>query len=300
MEDSIKKSFQVGSGGRLTVDSERGSIEVQAADNNNVEVEVIRKGSDKILKDFEIEFDQDGNDANIQARLKRDVKSFWGWIGGSRLKVRYLISVPRKYNVDLKTMGGSISVGDLEGEVKGDTAGGSLHFGQVKGPVRGKTLGGSITLDGCVGTAQVDTAGGSIKIGEVEGDVTAHTLGGSVHINKAKGGVIAETSGGSITVEEVMGQIEAKTMGGGVRANISRQPLGDCRLETSGGNISVGLGDEVALSVDAQTSGGRVKSEFPVTVQRELVTSELRSEINGGGPELVLRNLGGSINLRRL
>ena len=310
MEDRIKKSFPVDSGGQLTLETDRGSIEVHAVDTQVLEVEVIRKvdardreEADEILKDFEIEFTQRGNDVYIRGAIKEERRSFWDRFLDTdwrRLRVRYVVSVPKQYNVDLRTAGGSISVDDLEGEVHGRTSGGSLRFGRIQGPVWGRTSGGSITLEGGVGTADLKTSGGSIKIGEVDGTVTAHTSGGSIGIDRAKGRVVAKTSGGSIAVEEVMGAIEAKTSGGTVKARISRQPQDSCRLETSGGSVVVYLADSVAVDVEAKTSGGRVVTELPVTVQGELSKTALQGKINGGGPKLILRTSGGNIRLQKM
>jgi len=295
VEDVIKKSFDVGYGGRLTVITPE-----------KVNVEIIRKvdtysekEAEEILNNFVIDFRHSGKDVTIEAEYDKERRSFWDDIF-RRIKVRYIISVPEKYNVDLKTSGGSISVDDLEGEVLAKTSGGSLHFGDIKGPVTGNTSGGSISLDGCVGNAEVKTSGGSIKIGQVDGNIEARTSGGSIHIESAKGSVVAKTSGGGIDVREVMGTIDASTSGGSVTAHLSKQPQANCELSTSGGSINVYLADDIAVDVDAKTSGGRVITDFPVTVQGELKKSAMIAKINGGGPQLYLRTSGGNIKLNKM
>ena len=284
--DDIKKSFNVSPGGNLILESDIGSIEVRSHGRNTVDVEVIfepRHGGhrrvDEFLEDFDVDFRHDGKDVTVIAEYKRGRWNFWDSIG-RYLRVRFYVTVPRKYNVDLKTAGGSISVDDLEGEVYSHTSGGSLEFGNIKGPVKGKTSGGSVDLRSCEGKAEVRTSGGSITIGKVSGDVYAHT------------------SGGSINVEEVMGTIDATTSGGSVMANITRQPEHDCRLTTSGGGITVYLAQDIRVDLDAQTSGGRVRTDFPVTIRGVISKRSLRAKINGGGPELYLRTSGGSISIR--
>lgn len=306
VEDTIKESFDVGQGGTLQVKSDLGSITVSTQNSNKVDVQVIRKvkafskkEAERILEDLTIDFFQDGDDVNVTAKLDQDSRSFWKRIT-RRVSLKFIISVPEKYNVDLSTAGGSISVDDLEGSVKSRTSGGSLKFGNITGPVDGKTSGGSITLDGCVGDADIRTSGGSITIGQVDGNVIAKTSGGSVNIKKAKGTVDAATSGGSINVNEVMGTINARTSGGSVNAAISQQPEGECRLSTSGGSVRVSLAEDIRATIDARTSGGRVKTEFPVTIQGELKKNQLNAQINGGGPLLYLRTSGGNIYLRKL
>jgi len=288
VEDTVTKSFKVEPGGTLTLETDIGSIDVQGVEGNTVEIEVIRevktnneKKIEEILEDFQIEFSQSGKDVFIKAEYERSGwQRFWDNIS-KHLRVKYIVSVPRIYNVDLKTKGGSISVENLEGEVKSRTSGGSLHYDRISGDVSGKT------------------SGGSIRIGEVDGTVGVHTSGGSIKIKQAKGQVDAHTSGGSITVEEVMGAISAKTSGGSVKAYISRQPKSDCRLTTSGGSITVYMQDDIGFDVDARASGGQVRTEFPVTLKGEISKKYLKAKINDGGPELYLRTSGGSIYLKK-
>ncbi len=288
LEDTINKSFTVGPGGTLYLESDIGSIQVRGVRENKVDIEVIREvksGSEEkaeqILKDFDIKFTQSGDDVRIEAKYEKSKLSrFWNNIG-KYLKVKFIISVPDKYNLDLDTKGGSISVDDIQGVVKSRTSGGSLRFDRIEGEISGKT------------------SGGSIEIGEVKGNTDVDTSGGSIRISHAQGPVDAHTSGGSITVEEVRGTIKADTSGGSIKAYISSQPQSDCRLTTSGGSITVHLEDDIGMNVNAKTSGGRVHSDFPVTLKGEIDRSVLNTKINDGGPELYLRTSGGSIYLRK-
>ncbi|MCP5104221.1 MAG: DUF4097 domain-containing protein, partial [bacterium] len=248
-KDVINKSFNVSEGGVLTMDVDGGSIEVNTTNGEKVEVEVIMKvktssesKARKMFDDYKLNFKHTGSDVFIDSDYRRD-RGLFSW-GKRGLRVRFIVTVPQKYDLDLRTSGGSISVNDIEGEVKVKTSGGSLKLGAVKGEVRAKTSGGSIKLEGCTGDADVYTSGGSISIGRVQGKVKAHT------------------SGGAISVKEVMGTINASSSGGSVSAYISKQPAGDCSLKTSGGSVSVSLAGDIKVDVDAKTSGGRVYSDF--------------------------------------
>jgi hypothetical protein len=53
------------------------------------------------------------------------------------------------------------------------------------------------------------------------------------------------------------------------------------------------------LDVNAKTSGGRVHTDFPVSISGEINKSSMRGRMNGGGPELYLRTSGGSIYLKK-
>jgi len=283
IEDTINKSFTVGPGGILLLDTDRGSIQVKGQEGNRVDIEIIReaKTSDstkakEIFDYLQFDFKQNGNDVTVHGtKTTNSSKNL------NKLNIKFIISVPQSYNVDLGTSGGSISVDDLEGSVDIRTSGGSLGLDNIKGPMTGETSGGSIT------------------VGEIQGKVKVNTSGGSIHIENAHGTVNAHTSGGGITVNEVMGTIQADTSGGSVKAYISKQPNGDCRLKTSGGSITVYLFEDIAVDIDAGTSGGSIHSEFPVTIQGKVSNQELKAKINGGGPGLYLNTSGGSIYIKK-
>ena len=340
VENNIERSFPVVSGGRLTLDADRGSIEIHTADRDLVDVEIERKvkrggkwSVEEVLEDFAITFDH--SDDGVTIRAKYDQKNLWRWNRErKRLGVKFLITVPQRYNVDLQTVGGGISIGDLEGEVRSQTAGGSLRIGRIKGSVWGQTSGGNIKLEGTVGDADVKTSGGGITIGSVAGAIEAITSGGSIRIDEATssvnaktsgggitigrvagaieatttggsiridraGSVNAKTSGGGITVDEVMGSINAKTSGGSIKTYISRQPEEDCSLETAGGSVTAYLIEDIAFDVEARASGGHVSTDVPIIVQGKVRGNRLQGAINGGGPLLKLRTFGGSVRLRK-
>jgi DUF4097 and DUF4098 domain-containing protein YvlB len=300
--DTVTKEFEVGEGGTLHLESDLGSINVQSSGGARVTIVITRKvrdASDEEAREFlekhlDMHFDQSGN--NVTVDVDYD-KPMGGWSGRSPLNLHFEITVPKVYNIDLKTAGGSISVDDLEGSVRTKTSGGSITLGHIKGPVWASTSGGSISLTASKGDAELRTSGGSLKIGDVDGNIDGHTSGGSITVEEARGNVDVSTSGGSIKVHEVAGDLSASTSGGTITAYLSKQPQSDCRLTTSGGGINIHLVKDVKVTVDAATSGGHVSTDFPVTVQGKLQKSKLQGKINGGGPELYLRTSGGSINI---
>jgi DUF4097 and DUF4098 domain-containing protein YvlB len=287
--DSSIFHFDVKPGGRLTIESDLGSVDVRSSDNNRVAVEIYMRvdirnegRAREIMDDFRVDFDQEDNEIIVYADYRR--KSGWNFWekDRNRLRVEFIVSVPRKFALDIKTGGGSITIDDVTGDIRAETSGGSLNFERITGPIRGRTSGGSIRLRKCEGMADIKTSGGSIGIKDISGDV------------------YARTSGGSIDVDEVLGAVDASTSGGSVTARIIGQPENDCRLTTSGGSVTVYLDENVGLEVDARTSAGYVDTDFPVTVRGKLKKSVLQGKINRGGPELYLRTSGGNIYLKAI
>ena len=269
-------------------------------------IEITRKASGReakagqILKDHVVTMTQDGNRVMIRAEYKGE--KLGGWFGpGNNLQVKFLITVPRKFDVDLKTGGGSIKVSELTGKLQAHTSGGSLDFEKIEGPVSGNTSGGSITLAGCKGNADLKTSGGSLYLSDIEGDADARTSGGLIHAEKLTGKSVLKTSGGGIQVSGIKGQIDAHTSGGSITASLSGQPTGDCSFKTSGGSVTVGLNEKVAVDIDAHTSAGRVSTDFPVAtlVQGEQKKDQLQGKINGGGPLITAHTSAGGIHIRK-
>ena len=77
-EDTVRKTFTVRGGGKLALDSDLGSIEVRSHQKAEVRVEVTRKvrslsrsRREKILKEFQLSFDQEGNTVTIEGDYNR-------------------------------------------------------------------------------------------------------------------------------------------------------------------------------------------------------------------------------------
>src|SRR5437879_6749249 len=184
VEGNLKKVFTVKPGDKLIVDADQGSIEVKTTKDSQVQVEVFRKvtaggeaKAQQLLADHKVDFAQEGGAVTVHAsKASRGSKGFWNF-GRLKFEVRYLISVPDKFDLDLNTAGGSVKVADLAGEVKARTSGGNVDLGNIQGPVNARTSGGSIHVAGCQGKAEIETAGGHITIGGGEGKLSAETSG---------------------------------------------------------------------------------------------------------------------------
>lgn len=306
VEDKITKSFQVTPGGQLTVEVDRGSIEIKTSDRESVDIEVLRKArgskveAEKTLGHHAVTMTQDGDKIEVRAEYQ-GAKSF-KWLRSSpQLNVSYQITIPQKFNVNLWTAGGSVRMDDLTGTVQVASSGGSLSFKGIEGPLSGHTSGGGITVARCTGNVNLKTSGGGLQLGEIQGDVDARTSGGSIRADKLTGKSFLKSSGGGIHVSEIKGQIEAFTSGGGITASLIAQPTGDCTFKTSGGSITVALDAKGSVDVDARTSGGRVSSDLPVTIviQGGQNKNELQGKINGGGPLIVAHTSGGNVRLQK-
>jgi DUF4097 and DUF4098 domain-containing protein YvlB len=304
-EETLDKTFTVPAGGTLVTDVSLGSIDVGTHSANEVTIHVWRKVSRKtkaeeeqFLRDRPVSFSQDGN--TVTVRSHSETKLHWFWGGRQRTEGKYTITVPARFNVQLKTSGGGIEVRDLAGEVNAHTSGGGLRFSHVNGSVDGHTSGGGIRVGDCEGVLKIETSGGGIHVTGGKGTLEGKTSGGSVEVSEFHGPARVESSGGGVTIENVVGKVDGSTSGGSISASFASPLSDDVRLQTSGGGVTVRVATNSAFDLDAATSGGGVSSDLPVTVVGKVARDHLKGSVNGGGKSVVLRTSGGGIHVKKL
>lgn len=215
--ESFTATYTVDPGGELNIDADFGSVRIETATTDKVEILVEKQRKEgnedearRAFEDVEVTTEQRGNDVHIRVDHSR-------WLGRNGMSIEMTVQVPYTYNLDIETAGGSIIIADLDGEIGAKTAGGSIRIGATQGDVNARTLGGSIRIGPTEGGVSAKTLGGSIDIGDAKGDVSAQTMGGSIRVGRTEGDLTAYTMGGNITVEAAKGKVSTKTLGGKVR-----------------------------------------------------------------------------------
>lgn len=302
-EENINQQLDCTPGGRIIVDVDFGTIEVSAGADDKVTVDAHRKidsnneaQEKEYLAAAPVTVTKEGNTVTIRARRSNKDRNM-NWSGRCNMDARYTVRVPKNFNSELRTAGGSIIGSDLTGTMSADTSGGKLKFTHLKGPTGATTSGGSIELNGCEGAVKVDTSGGRIESIDGSGSLEARTSGGSIVVRNFGGDTKVETSGGRLAFENINGKITGRTSGGSITARLKSPVPGDVNLETSAGSIEVTVPPDAGLDVEAEASSGRVTSDLPfvgIRTDRE----QLKGKINGGGKSLVLRSGAGSISIK--
>jgi DUF4097 and DUF4098 domain-containing protein YvlB len=302
-EENVSQTLDGAPGGRLVVDVDFGTIDVTAGSDDKISVQVHRKiDSDNDAQEKEyfasapVSVAKEGNTITIRARRQSKDKNL-NWSGRCSMDARYTVKVPKTFNSELRTGGGTIQVAEITGTMSADTSGGRLKFTHLKGPAGATTSGGSIELNGCEGPLKVDTSGGRIEAIDSNGSLEARTSGGSIVVRNFGGDAKVETSGGRLAFENINGKIYGRTSGGSISAKLKAPVPGDVNLETSAGSIEVLVPSDAGLDIEAETSSGRVTSDLPFTGTRTDRDS-MKGKINGGGKSLVLRSGAGSISIK--
>jgi len=126
-----------------------------------------------------------------------------------------------------------------------------------------------------------------------------HTVNGGIDVVSLSGNVEAYTVNGDIDIA-TSGYAEATTVNGSIAAVIGRADWdGMLEFETVNGSITVQLPDGIGADVTARTINGAIETDFPLTVQGRFSHRRLSGSIGGGGEQISLVTVNGSVSLLR-
>jgi hypothetical protein len=124
----------------------------------------------------------------------------------------------------------------------------------------------------------------------VNGDVEAEGLGADVEATTVNGSVKVSTTG----------LARAMTVNGSINASMGRADWTDeLTFHTVNGGIELSFPASLSASVEAETVNGDIESDFPMTVTGRFSKRHLTATIGGGGRELNLKTVNGSVQIRR-
>lgn len=267
-------------GGRVTVETFNGSVEIAGSDQDTVDVSGTKyAASQELLDQLKIEVVKTGDEVQIRTVRPSERRGSMG--------AKYVIRVPRKVELErISTSNGSIHVNDVDGPARLHTSNGSVHAGSLKGSLDVSTSNSGIEVEDFAGSAVLKTSNGRVRAEGISGQLEAQTSNGGiiVHLAKAEAGhpVRLDTSNGSIDL------------------TIDQPLMNDVTATTSNSGITVHLAPSTAAHVKAHTSNGSISSDFDVKMQGEISKHSLEGTIGAGGPMLELDTSNGSIHLVKL
>jgi len=272
----MEKAFPTSAGQKLEVDLKTGGpITIVGWDKDTVSVQATRQGRDSEKASVEMENRPTG--VFVGSR-------FAGTSGHGDASIRLEINIPRRYDVEVQSMGGPVTIENVEGTIRGKTMGGELQLRRLKGMLGLTTMGGPIRLSDSDVDGSVETMGGPVEVDNVTGNVAAKTLGGNVIRRDTRKGqtegreseVQINSMGGDIKVDDAPRGAKLRTMGGGIQVGSAKFFV---EAATMGGNVSI---DDVDGWVEASTMGGSVTvvmSGNPAKGDRHVTLSSMSGDI---------------------
>jgi hypothetical protein len=290
----IEKNLKLEPGGKLTVVSDAGSVEITGKATSGAHV-VLTSKDDDLASKFDMTFEELPGEVKIVVKKKSELTSWLSWFRTSGMA--FEIQVPTKTRANVSTGGGHIKLDALEGDATVATSGGHIEVAGLKGTLGAQTSGGHITIRNISGDAKIETSGGHIEVDGVDGKLWGETSGGHISVKNVGKDIHVETSGGSIEISGAKGRVDADTSGGHIEVGLAKGNARGGRIESSGGSVTVALDPNVNLNLDASTSAGSVTTDVPVKVTGKVSRSEIRGTLGSGGETLTVSTSGGSVRI---
>jgi hypothetical protein len=274
----LDQTFKVADGQLLEIAVQHADVTVETGetDEARVTVSVSASSDDRAREIFErmnFETFQDGD----RVVLRSTPRSEWNWNGRFRIEVR--ASMPRRFDLDLTSTHGDVTLASIDGTVALNTTHGDVDAERIAGPaVRLNSTHGEIHANALLADlVEVRTTHGDIAVGIVQ---TAR--------------LDAITTHSDIEIDELEGSGEVQTTHGDVTAGVLKHE--GLRVRTTHGDVLLVLPS--GSGADVSLRGEHVS--LPSGVDFDGVRDEERAEgtLNGGGPALEVSTTFGEVTLR--
>lgn len=236
----------------VRIDISVGDVQIVAGDRTDTLVEVRPSNA--------------SDDSDVKAAQQTSVEYADGTltVRGPKSPAFDLSKKTRSVDVQVELPAGSQLHGDLKvGDVRSTGVLGACRLktsvGHVRldrtGPLRLTVL-GHVSVDGVTGDAEVSTGSGRVQIGEIDGAAVVKNSNGHIDVGTVTGALRVRTANGDISVDRACAAVDAKTANGRIRiGTVERDSVS---LETSTGDLEIGVAGGTAAWLDLTTGHGRV------------------------------------------
>ena len=141
------------------------------------------------------------------------------------------------------------------------------------------------------------SSNGKVDVDGVGTNGLFESSNGKITLQNVTGSFVLDSSNGAITVENVHGEIDGRSSNGRIEFSGSFEAGSTNSLSTSNESITIDVGEQANVHIDAETSNGDVDVDIPLdaaTLRDERVVGD----IDDGSASLRLRTSNGSITVR--
>jgi DUF4097 and DUF4098 domain-containing protein YvlB len=206
--DETNESYRLASGAEVDVQSISGSVTVETADTDTADIHIVRlaRTRDELeCRPVHIE--------HTAARLRIDGQDDRRQCRNAHVTQQVTLRVPRRIKLDVTSISGHVTAGDLDGPVHFTSISGHATVGNVRGPVSFTSISGHVQVASALDAATFESISGHVSI-------TVSHLGAR--------GLKAESISGSVDIglgDDVNADLRVESISGGVYADDARITL---------------------------------------------------------------------------
>ncbi len=275
--------FRVGNNPTINVNTISGDIEVvQNPGIEGVQVDLFVKrefslwSGTRSLDNFRIIIQKQGNTVIASVEDRRSGRT---QRSSGEVQFTFLVQVPSKASLNLRTINGKIYADGVEGQHYIQNHAGNLDIKNLTGEVRVISTAGDILLD------------------NLRGNIFAKTVSGDIRAERDRGEIRLRTTTGDIMATSLFGTLVAATTSGNIQSDFSEVSVG-VYLETSTGNIDLQLPKLAGYDIDARGLRFDFDGLVGDNITKDVGFRDATVQIREGGIPVNLKTVAGSIRVR--
>jgi DUF4097 and DUF4098 domain-containing protein YvlB len=296
-DNSFDRTFTVNGPVRLELGNGSGNVDIRGSADGKVHVHgtVTRGGwslfggSEKSVDDVAANPPVEQHDNTI--RIGKNMSGY------RNVSIEYHVEVPKETEVDASVASGGLTVDNVRGPVKANSASGYVHVYRVERDASVSAASGSIDVSTIGGVLHVNSASGDMTIVGVKGDLNANAASGSIHITNATDRIEASTASGSINITGASGDLKVHAVSGSV--NVSGDPSTNhyWELKSVSGSVDLRVPANAGFLFSAEAMSGDIRTGLPVVIEEQGKHS-LRAHIGNSAGRVEVHTVSGAINVR--
>ena len=257
--DEINQTYQLAPDARVEVSSIRGPVEITTGDTATAQVQIIRTARTREdLEYHKIEVEQTGNSLIVRGVQEPEQRQ------RQNIQVDHhvILKLPRRIELTVSSVSGSLKVGDLDGQAVV------------------KSISGSVNIGNAGGKLQVNSVSGNLTVGNVGAEARVNSISGNLHLG------------------QVNGSLEVTSVSGGLNATlVSLSPEG-IHIRSVSGSIEIGFKSLINADFKAESVSGQVYLDVPNVIREsEEKSPNVRARIGAGGTPITISSVSGNIRL---
>jgi len=261
--------------GRLSIDSDFGSVTVRAWDQREILVRgTLAAGADGL------DFDAEKDEASVEV----EVPEAWLHATGEDAAFRSELEIfaPAAWSIEIETSNAALVVEGFSGRIEADSVNGTVRVAGPSAQIEVESMTGAITVEARAAAMELSTISGAIVARGATGETDIETVSGTVDV--------VGSSLRALQIESTTGKVE-------VRGSLA--PSGEIGIETFSGPVRLVLPQDVRTSFDVESFSGEIKSDFcagtPLVREHFEPFRKLRCSTGGEESEIQIRTHGGDI-----
>jgi hypothetical protein len=257
-QETIEKSFEVGSPARLRLSNIRGRIEILPGEDGLITVKAVKhlNGNDERTT-IEIEQKDDGQ-VVVKTHYDNPITNWFGF--NKPCKVDYTVQVPKDCDARVRGVSSGITTRGLNGKIDLNSVSGKLDLRDLSGKLKISTVSGSIMAENLTGELDTNSVSGKIRVMESQ-------------ISKA----FVKTVSGSMVLQTPLDE-------------------GPYTFKGVSGSARLVVPENTSCTAHFQSVSGRMRSSLPISKDNRY-GSRGSMEIQGGGTEVSYNCVSGSLKI---